>query len=329
MSIHHRVPIPVTIMTILSLLTSCGAARAKLADNAQTRIVESITVDGIARRYTLVLPTQPPPSGAYPLIIAMHGGGGSAAQFEASSLLTPKADVTGYALVYPDGSAGALGLQTWNGGECCGYAADANIDDVEFVREMVKAVSARHPIDPRRIYATGHSNGAIMAYRLACEAPDLIAAIAPNAGPLMTTACAPTRPVPVLHMHSKLDANVPYQGGFGIGISGVAYPSLEATMQTWVRLNACDATPITQVDPGRYTRVRWTGCATNASVEYVLTDDGGHSWPGGTPGRPGGDPPSSVLNANDAAIAFFDAHALPLAHSVWLPQAFHGRQPTK
>jgi polyhydroxybutyrate depolymerase len=322
------------VIAIVLLLTGCGnmraAARRASAASGATRIQETITVDGRVRSYTIVLPSTYTETVATPLVIALHGGGGSGTQFEASSLLTPKAEAAGYAVVYPNGTAsGALGLQTWNGGGCCGAAVTDNIDDVNFIRQMIASLTTRYKLDPRRVYATGHSNGAILSYRLACELPDRIAAIAPNAGPLMLPGglspdCAPSRPVPVLHMHSKLDANVPITGGMGIGLSGVAYPSLDATMQRWVAINSCVAAPLTEGVPGRYTHVAWRDCAAASTVEYFLTDDGGHSWPGGEAGRPGGDPPSSAINANDLLLAFFGKHALPARQMLWLPALGRG-----
>lgn len=315
---------------LLALCCSCSGLRVSAARQTHSRAAlradETIIVDARERSYTLALPAAYADSPSVPLIIAMHGGGGNSAQFEASSLLTPKADAAGFAVVYPNGVAGgALNLQTWNGGGCCGYAVEANIDDVKFVRLMIESLLSRYKIDPRRIYATGHSNGAIMAYRLACELPERIAAIAPNAGELMLADCAPARPVPILHMHSKLDTNVPYLGGVGTGISGVTFPSLETTMTRWVAINRC-ATPSTKVVvASAYLREYWGGCEAGSALEYYLTDDGGHAWPGGEPGSRMGDTPSKVINANDLLLAFFGAHSLPQPRQVWLPAMSRAR----
>ena len=140
------------------------------------------------------------------MVIALHGGGGSGAQFEATSGLTQQADAARVAVVYPDGTAGGLGLRTWNGGGCCGHAVAADIDDVEFMRQLIAHLTADYRIDRKRVYAAGHSNGGILAYRLACELPERIAAIAANAAAMMVDSCAPAHAVPVLHMHSRLDA---------------------------------------------------------------------------------------------------------------------------
>ncbi len=313
-----------TIAIVATMLAACGgggddgspapspAPSPSPAPAKVYRFEETLTVDSRPRTFTLNLPPSYYETASVPLVIAMHGGGGSGTQFESTSLLTPKADAAGFAVVYPDGTApGPLGLRTWNGGGCCGYAVQAGIDDVAFMRGLIVDLTARYKIDPKRIYATGHSNGGIMSYRLACDLADRIAAIAPNAAAAMATPCAPSRPVPVRHMHSRLDTQVRPEGGFGTGIAGVSFPSLAASMATWVSADACPASSQTTVVAGRYTREQWTGCAAGATVEYYLTDDGGHAWPGGLPGRDGSDTPSTAIDANDLLLEFFARHRLP------------------
>src|SRR5207248_6705874 len=118
-----------------------------------------------------------------PVIINFHGGGGHGGNEQEYSLMDQLADRETFVTVYPNGS-GRFGnrLLTWNAGTCCAYAVINNIDDVGFVRALIAKLTDSIPIDPRRIYATGLSNGAMMSYRLAAEAGDLIAAIAPVAG---------------------------------------------------------------------------------------------------------------------------------------------------
>jgi len=98
------------------------------------------------------------------------------------------ADRETFVAVYPNGT-GRFGnrLLTWNAGACCAYAMSNNVDDVGFVRALVTKLTESIPIDRRRIYATGLSNGAMMSHRLAAEAADLIAAIAPVAGGMVVS----------------------------------------------------------------------------------------------------------------------------------------------
>ncbi len=298
---------------------ACGGGESDPAPApaSATRITKTLTVDGLARTYTLHLP--PGHSGAsasaLPLVIAMHGGGGSRGQFEASSQLTPAAESARVAVMYPDGTAtGLLGLLTWNAGLCCGSAVSANVDDVTFLRAAIDDAVANHKLDARRVYATGHSNGGMMAYRLACDLADRVAAIAANASVTVANPCSPSRPVPVLHMHSKLDRNVPLEGGVGVGPSGVNYPALMPTLLAWATRNGCATQapqPEVTTQANAFVRTRWRDCAGQVEVDYYLTEDGGHSWPGGSGATAGGDPSSQAIRANDLLLAFFAKHALP------------------
>ena len=124
---------------------------------------------GDRRRSALVhLPPQVVEGRPLPLILAFHGGGGNARHQETYTGMDSLSDQVGFIVVYPNGT-GRLGdrLLTWNAGTCCGYASDNQVDDVGFVRALVSDLETRLPIDSQRVYATGFSNGAMMAYRLA------------------------------------------------------------------------------------------------------------------------------------------------------------------
>ncbi len=143
----------------------------------------TLTYEGIQRSYILHIPPSYDGSQAMALVMDFHGGGGTAQNQRRVSGFDPLADEKGFVVAYPNGT-GRLGdvFLTWNGGTCCGYASHQNVDDVGFVRALVRDVQAVVKIDAKRIYATGLSNGGIMSYRLACEASDLIAAIGPVSG---------------------------------------------------------------------------------------------------------------------------------------------------
>lgn len=272
----------------------------------------SITVDGRERKYLLNLPPDYYEGSEFSLVIAMHGGGGSAEQFESTCLLTDKANTAGFIVVYPDGveSTGPLGIRTWNAGACCGYAKNNGVDDVTFISSLIDKLLASYAIDSKKVYATGHSNGGMMSYRLGCELSEKIAAIAPNGSTMVVSQpCEPSRAVPVLHMHSVLDEHVPYNGGMGSGISNTYNPPLDSVFGVWASRNRCSAPEITNHDG--YQLTQWTDCSDAVSIYYYLTDDGGHSWPGGLPGSANGDPAAESINANDLLWDFFQSHQLP------------------
>ncbi|MBX3240572.1 MAG: hypothetical protein KIT80_00965 [Chitinophagaceae bacterium] len=287
--------------------TACRKNRA-LREDGEFRFADSIQVDGRWRSFVINLPPDYYEGGSFPLIIALHGGGGHAEQFESSTGLTEKANASGFAVVYPNGvkSTGFLKVQTWNAGGCCEYAMEQNIDDVKFISSLIDRLTAKFAINNKRVYATGHSNGGIMAYRLACELSGKIAAIAPNASTMMLESCNPSKPVPVLHMHSELDERVPYLGGRGTGFTGADFPAVDAILSVWSEINGCSASPVT-TGKENYTVKEWQDC-NHSSIQYYLTKDGGHSWPGGKPGRLGADEPSAAIDANDLMLAFFSKY---------------------
>jgi len=298
------------VLSILILVSACGTNDDSGSQTTPRtyHTTDAITVDGLLRTYTVNLPPSYYTSADFALVIAMHGGGGSAEQFEASTLLSEKANEAGFIVVYPDGvkSTGPLGARTWNAGACCEYARDNNIDDVNFIRQLIAKLLTHFNISPKKVYLTGHSNGGMLSYRLACEMSSQIAAIAVSSCS-MVTECDPANPVPVLHMHSKRDTQVPYQGG--TGITNVYFPPVESVIDTWSSFNGCGSATRTQGN--LYTLTEWKSCLGNASVQWYLTEDGGHAWPGGLPGSAIGDKPSTAINANDLLWDFFKAHPIP------------------
>ncbi|PZR26762.1 MAG: phospholipase [Citrobacter freundii] len=276
------------------------------------RLQATMTVDGRERSYILNLPPNYYEADGFSLVIAMHGGGGSGEQFEATSLLTQKANASGFIVVYPDGvkSDGALQARTWNAGGCCDYARDNNINDVNFIRQLINKLTSTYKINPKKVYATGHSNGGMLSYRLACEMSDKIAAIAVSGCSMVVLQpCNPSRPVPILHMHSELDEHVPYTGG--VGISNAYFPPLDSVFNVWSKKDLCANPNQLVTSNAGYTLHKWSSCSNNVSIEFYLTKDGGHAWPGGLPGSIIGDTPSKAINANDLLWTFFQQYQLP------------------
>lgn len=309
MSTKCSAPLLVLLLTA-SFLTACGKKDDTPVEK-EYRFQASIIVDGLTRTYTVNLPPNYYESSGFSLVIAMHGGGGSAEQFEATSLLTQKADAAGFIVVYPDGvkSTGALQARTWNAGGCCDYARDHNIDDVNFIRQLINKLVGTYKINPKKVYATGHSNGGMLSYRLACEMADKITAIAVSGCTMVVLQpCNPSRAVPVLHMHSELDEHVPLEGG--IGISSAYFPPLDSVFNVWSARDACSTPNQVVTSNAKYTLRQWTGCTNNVSIQYYLTKDGGHAWPGGLPGSWMGDTPSTAINANDLLWQFFQRYEL-------------------
>lgn len=175
------------------------------------------------------VPVRAPERRDIPVIINFHGGGGHGSNEQEYSLMDRLADRQLFLAVYPNGTGRfSKRLLTWNAGSCCGYAAIHQIDDIGFVRVLIDEIAEVMPIDRRRIYATGLSNGAMMAHRLAAEAGDLIAAIAPIAGGMVLPVIKSQRAIPVMHIHSLNDPRALYGGGLGSAISFYKQPRVSS-----------------------------------------------------------------------------------------------------
>jgi polyhydroxybutyrate depolymerase len=300
------------IFCLTIFVVGCNKVNSTNPTPTTLRVEGSMIVDGRSRTYLLNLPPNYNDATGFSLVLALHGGGGKASQMESDYLLTEKANSAKFVIVYPEGvqSDGTLGARTWNAGTCCDYAVEKNIDDVKFISLLIDDLLKKYPkINPKKVYATGMSNGAMMSYRLACELSNKIAAIAPVAGTLATAQpCKPSRAVPILQIHSKLDEKVPLGGG--IGIFGFYFPPVQNGLNTWVTNNGCNSTTKTVTNFSNYSVTKWTNC-NNSSIEFYLTNDGGHSWPGGLHNRTAADAPSTAINANNLIWDFFQKYQLP------------------
>jgi polyhydroxybutyrate depolymerase len=248
-----------------------------------------------------------------PLVMALHGGGGGAIYQadDANYGLIGKSEQAGFIAVFPNGISDAQNgmLATWNAGNCCARARDENVDDVGFLRAVVAEVEARASVDPQRVYAIGMSNGAMMAYRLACEAGDVFHGIMAVAGTDNTRACAPKQPVPVLHIHARNDDMVLFNGGAGQklrrGELAADFVAVPDSIAKWVKLDRAGPKPRRVLEvPGAWCD-RYEAGKDGAPVQLCVTDSGGHSWPGGQKAR-GEATPSQAIQANDLMWEFFN-----------------------
>lgn len=264
---------------------------------------------GTDRQYLVHVPNGYDPEIPAPLVMSFHGGGGNMtiqATDEYYGLIS-KSDKAGFIAVFPNGYSRLRngGLATWNAGNCCGTARDRAIDDVGFVRAVLDDVGRRTNVDPRRIFASGISNGAMMAYRLACEMSATFTAITAVAGTDNTMTCSPTRPVSILHIHARDDELVLFNGGAGRDSPIVTdFVSVPASIAKWVRSNGCSEVPRRVMEnEGAYCDA-YRQCRGGVEVRLCVTETGGHSWPGGTKPR-GGKAGSSALSATDEMWDFF------------------------
>lgn len=263
------------------------------------------THGGLRREYLIHVPAKAIGKDA-PVLLAMHGGGGDMDYQAQNYGLVEKSEQAGFVAIFPNGASRFRSgiLATWNAGACCGRAVAQKVDDVGFLKEVVARVSRQLSVDRRRIYATGMSNGGLMAYRLACEAPELIRAIAPVAGTDNTVTCKPSRSVPVIHFHSRDDSHVLFGGGHGPdALVDTDFASVPATIAKWVALNRASPRARTVLSVPGATCQRHDGAAP---VELCVTESGGHSWPG-SQSRRANKSPSQAISANDRMWDFFSS----------------------
>jgi polyhydroxybutyrate depolymerase len=277
----------------------------------------SLEVDGRTRTYLVHLPPNHDGKKAVPVVLAFHGGGSNAQQMVGFCGLNDKADKEGFIVVYPNGTGRLAKVLTWNAGNCCGYAQQQDVDDVALVRALLDDLAKVARVDPKRVYATGISNGGMIAYRLASELSDRIAAIAPVGGPMGTAACRPKRPVPVIHFHGTADQFAPFKGGKGEkSLSQTDFYSVEHSVRAWVKANGCKEEPVVvrlpkKVEDGTSVVRKTCGAGRDgAEVVLVVIEGGGHTWPGREPrlkllGRSTGN-----VSANDAMWDFFLKHPM-------------------
>lgn len=224
-----------------------------------------------------------------PLLILLHGYSISGVVEELYLHLGPTANEHGFLYAHPNGTIDQQGEYFWNATDaCCNYDG-STVDDSAYLASVIDEIAARYSVDAKRIYVMGHSNGGFMAYRLACDHADRIAAIVSLAGAMWedATKCQPQSPVAVLEIHGTSDSEVLFDGSPGSGMPGDgAYPSAETSVKDWAMLDGCALTPDTSAPPldlddqlaGAETTVEKyaEGCKAGGGAELWSIQGGSH-----------------------------------------------------
>ncbi|WP_156689802.1 extracellular catalytic domain type 1 short-chain-length polyhydroxyalkanoate depolymerase [Mycobacterium sp. Marseille-P9652] len=229
--------------------------------------LHTLHVKGQERSYRLYKPVGLPANA--PLVVMLHGGFGTAEQAARAYGWDQLADGAKFVVAYPDGLHRA-----WNvgGGGCCGRPARDGVDDVAFITAAVADIARNVGIDSSRVYATGISNGGIMAYTLACNTGDF-AAIGPDSATQLDP-CPSPHPTSVIHIHGTADRLIPYKGGRGSSV--IDGPSVADVNAFWRNADRCGAPSITT--NGAVTTAT-AACPDRRAVVLVTVDGGGHEWP--------------------------------------------------
>jgi len=260
---------------------------------------------GVDRTFDLHVPAKYDATKPVPVVFLFHGYTMSAKGIEDATHFPTAADARGFILVVPEGTGAN---KSFNAGACCGTAPSSGIDDVAFTKDMLAKVEADYCVDPKRVFATGFSNGGILSYRRACELSGTIAAAASVSGTISIDpdSCKPPRAVPMMHVHGTSDLIVSYNGG-GIG----ANQSVAKSVTTLRTADGCPAGNGTDVfTKDDVTCTEWGPCNAASHVRLCKVQGGGHQWPGGEQ-LPYGGSPSPNLDATNAIADFFEKHPMP------------------
>lgn len=265
----------------------------------------SIVSAGLTRTYRMYRPSSLATTTKAPLIVALHEAGGSGAGFETQTGFDAVADNRNWLVVYPDSQVlhtSSGDVKQWQYG-CC-EAAYEGTQDLTFLRDLVAKLVAQQNADPRRVWVTGFSVGASMADRVACDAADLVAAVAPvNGAEALDHRCQPTHPVSTYIVHGTVnDTEGCRSGTLPYCYKGAVsyHPSSSGLAQYWHDRDLCPSQSSSSTS-GAVTTSDWGSCSGSTGVRYSSIQNGPHCWPG----EPGSGAACKAMSATAAIAAFF------------------------
>ena len=244
---------------------------------------QTIQVAGKARTYILHAPTgltDPP------LVFVIHGFNMTGQQMVGITRMNTIADREKFVVVYPNALPNASNEPSWN---------LSGPDDYAFLMAIIDSAKARQKVDPKRVYASGFSQGGFMTFQLGCRYSEVFAAIGPVSGTFQNpSACAPKRAVPMM---------LTFGTNEGFSVDGFIKSGTD-----WVKLNGCNATPAVQkpypptLANSVVTRSTYSGCREGTEVVTQSVEGGGHEWPMDTRTR---------VNNSEETWTFFKKYTLP------------------
>lgn len=251
--------------------------------SAQELPPRPIEFGGVTRTYRIYIPPKLEANRRVPLVLVLHGAGGTGEKLGGTTRFNEVADKNGFVVVYPDGFEkhwnDLRGIPEWT-------AHAKNIDDVGFLSALIDRLVTQDQVDSRRVFVTGISNGGLMSHRLGCELSGKIAAIAPVVRTLtvrLSERCKPSRPVPVLMFFGTADKLVPFEGGEQ-KMGSISTPVLSArqTIDRWASLDGCGAAPaVENIATRAGERLSFSSCKQGSEVIGYILEGAGHSWPPG------------------------------------------------
>ncbi len=280
------------LIAVLQLLTGCLARLPDVAEPpaGSYRVSTSITYNLSDRTFLLHIPPDYNSKTPLPLVVVLHGAFSTGSQTEIETGFSTLADSERFLVAYPEG-IGLFGLfQHWNAGHCCGKAAGSLVDDVSFVKEVIKTVRQKLAVDPARIYMAGMSNGGMLTYRFATEqTSDLAAAAVVSASTGSTIGNGeetwrlqkPGKAFPIIGFHGLADETIPFNAvpATNTNEKRLFLPVIDA-IEFWQKSNGCELIPSSLINyNGSVKHLAWKKCEKGGSLEFVLLEGWGHLWP--------------------------------------------------
>ncbi len=290
------VALAIVVSLVALLSTTTSTPRRHLAPMDYTYTFH-LTFDHLARTYRLHVPPAAASGKPLPLVLNLAGATQNGLLEELQTGTDASADADGYLVAYPDGTRISTVLTPdpvagnaqygWNAGRCCGLPVTTKVDDVGFLLKVISDIATHTPVDLRRVYATGISNGGMMAYALAAEASKHFAAIASVEGQVEIPTIHPARPVPTLEFHSVDDPIALFDGVENK--NPLLTLSVMEGIDQWVKADGCAPQPLTgktivgqgAISVGEtVTLVTYSHCRGGAEVALWRFTGSGHVWPG-------------------------------------------------
>ena len=317
----------ILIVSLTVAIALCAVARAMLMDNAEwpaghKRLI--VSSDGRDREFVLYVPPSYDKLKPVPLVVMLHGMGGTAMNSHKETAWSSKAETETFIVAYPEATRPDANSppslrnnpQAWNDGSGRFHASEGKIDDISFIRSMLDCITADYDIDSKRIYVTGFSNGASMAFRVGADLTDRIAAIAPNAGACWTKELKLSGSLSLCYITGTSDSLNPIDGGYpklafgGKDQGGQKKPRVQETIDKWVKALGCVPEAASDnTKEGVRTR-RYGTCQNGVELQFTTVEGLGHHWAGGTSQAPeflvGKN--TKKMNATDAVWEFFGVH---------------------
>lgn len=309
------------VAVLLSVCVTLAKAAAPAGHEAHT-----ITEGGLERTYLLHVPPQYDRAKPVPLVLMLHGFGGTPANAVRETGWSAKADREGFIVVYPQATRpdekAAPNLRTngsaWNDGSGRFHSSERNIDDVAFIRALIERTQKEFSIDDKRVFVTGFSNGGSMTFRIGNKLADIVSAIAPVASASWADTLTPVRKISMLYITGTKDPLNPLEGGVPRlafkkqSDDGKSKRSVDTQIMQWVNALGLPSTPRADETVNGVRRQNFGAANSTPQIEYITVDGLGHVWAGGQNLLPEFmvGKPTDKLNATDTIWMFFSKHSL-------------------